>query len=129
MSVRDIYEEDGDDLFDSEDCVLRSGGFLFIGNLFSEEAAKSEHLLPIIYKSLYEDLKVSEIINLDDLADAALADTDLLIDTDRSNINVHFDLGKYEGKYGTEVEDETFSLKGISVKVLDQAQEVVDISY
>ncbi len=77
-----------------------------------------DRVIKTLYKTFYLDADCDLNIDLDDLADMALADTDVLLDWDEYNLEVHPDLVKFEQQKNADVDNTNFSLKGLKLDAI-----------
>lgn len=78
MSIREVYPESSNDIFDSEHHLLSGGGMVFIADPYSDAFFKQKSIGKFLYEGMYQDCLISNF-NLDDLADSSMGDTDLFI--------------------------------------------------
>lgn len=76
VSIREIYPEIWTDIMDSTNPLIKEGGAAFISDTFSEGFFKEKSLVRIMLDGMYKGLGSN--FNLDEVADASMADTDLL---------------------------------------------------
>ena len=106
-------EFEASDQLDSSHSSLRMGGLFFLKNTHSEAFFEEPGLNGLVHGGFYKDILTGDNINLDDLADCAMADVDLLHREEANDVNFETDLQKFNNSAKTEYcWDEKFSLKG-----------------
>ena len=91
----------------------------FLNSTHSKNFFDQDDLVKLVYMNLYPDILTGEKINLDDIADAALADIDLLHKVEAKEINLVSELSKYSSDAKeSDYEDEKLSLSECNKEIL-----------